>query len=132
MKQAGLSIQAISELTGYDRKTVSKHRLKPETVPSYGPRAAQPSKLDAHKAYLEDRLKDGVWNTQVLLREIFEGLDAAVASGRDGHRSTPIRDTAGQTRAGGLATSGLSGSRRGAKPNMGLHDHVGLQPADVR
>jgi transposase len=65
-----LSIQALSELTGYDRKTVRKHLLKPETVPSYGPRAARPSKLDAHKRYLEDRLKAGVWNAQVLLREI--------------------------------------------------------------
>jgi hypothetical protein len=44
MKRAGLSIQAISELTGYDRKTVRKHLLEPEPVPSYGPRAAQPSK----------------------------------------------------------------------------------------
>ena len=33
MKRAGLRIQAISELTGYDRKTVRKHLLKPETVP---------------------------------------------------------------------------------------------------
>jgi transposase len=70
MKRAGLSIQAISELTGYDRKTVRKHLLKPETVPSYGPRAVRPSKLAAHKPYLEDRLKAGVWNAQVLLREI--------------------------------------------------------------
>jgi transposase len=70
MKQAGLSIQAISELTGCDRKTVRKHLLKPEAVPSYGPRAARPSKLDAHKPYLADRLKAGVWNAQVLLREI--------------------------------------------------------------
>ena len=60
MKRAGLSIQAISELTGYDRKTVRKHLLEQETVPSYGPRAARPSKLDTHKPYLEDRLKAGV------------------------------------------------------------------------
>ena len=38
MKRAGLSIQAISELTGYDRKTVRKHLLEPQPVPSYGPR----------------------------------------------------------------------------------------------
>ena len=70
MKRQGLSTQAISELTGHDRKTVRKYLLKPEAVPSYGPRAAQQSKLDAHKPYLADRLKAGVWNAQVLLREL--------------------------------------------------------------
>jgi len=39
MKREGLSTQAISKLTGYDRKTVRKYLLKPETVPRYGPRA---------------------------------------------------------------------------------------------
>ena len=70
MKREGLSTQAISKLTGYDRKTVRKYLLKPETVPRYGPRAARPSKLDAHKPYLQDRMKAGVWNAQVLLREL--------------------------------------------------------------
>jgi transposase len=56
MKREGLSTQAISKLTGYDRKTVRKYLLKPETVPRYGPRSAQPSKLDAHKPYLQDRI----------------------------------------------------------------------------
>ena len=32
MKREGLSTQAISELTGYDRKTVRKYLLKPETA----------------------------------------------------------------------------------------------------
>ena len=67
MKREGLSTQAISELTGYDRKTVRKYLLKPEAVPNYGPRAVLPSKLDSHKPYLEDRLKAGVWNAQLLL-----------------------------------------------------------------
>ena len=70
MKREGLSTQAISKLTGYDRKTVRKYLVKPETVPRYGPRLKRPSKLDPHKAYLEDRLKAGVWNAHVLLREI--------------------------------------------------------------
>jgi transposase len=70
MKQMGLSVSAISELTGHDRKTVRKYLLTPEAVPAYGPRTTQPSKLDSHKPYLEDRLKAGVWNAQVLLREI--------------------------------------------------------------
>ena len=70
MRQMGLSVSAISELTGYDRKTVRKYLLDPEGVPGYGPRPPQPSKLDPHKPYLEDRLKAGVWNAQVLLREL--------------------------------------------------------------
>src|ERR1700730_3247063 len=70
MKREGLSTQAISELTGCDRKTVRKYLRKPEAVPRYGPRANAPSKLDGHKPYLEDRLKAGVWNAQVLLREL--------------------------------------------------------------
>jgi transposase len=70
MKQMGLSISAISEATGYDRKTVRRYLLEPEGVPSYSARAPAPSKLDPHKPYLQDRLTAGVWNAQVLLREI--------------------------------------------------------------
>ena len=72
MKQSGLSIVAISEATGYDRKTVRKYLLNPETAPAYRRRPPQLSKLEPFKAYLEDRLKAGVWNAQVLLREIRE------------------------------------------------------------
>lgn len=70
MKQMGLSVSAISEVTGYDRKTVRKYLLEPEGIPTYCPRVSQPSKLDPHKPYLQDRLTAGVWNAQVLLREI--------------------------------------------------------------
>jgi transposase len=70
MKQMGLSFLAISEVTGYDRKTVRKYLLEPEGLPSSGPRVLQPSKLDPHKPYLEGRLTAGVWNAQVLLREL--------------------------------------------------------------
>lgn len=66
----GLSIQAISELTGYDRKTVRKYLLDPEVAPEYGPRATADSKLDHFKPFLTGRLKDGVWNGKVLLREL--------------------------------------------------------------
>jgi transposase len=72
MKREGLSIQAISALTGYDRKTVRKYLLYPEAVPRYPERPAAASRLDPQRAYLEDRLKAGVWNAQVLLREIRE------------------------------------------------------------
>jgi len=70
LKRQGLSIRAISRLTGYDRKTVRKYLLQPEGTPAYGPRPATLSKLDAFKPYVEQRLKAGVWNAQVLLREL--------------------------------------------------------------
>jgi transposase len=70
LKRQGLSIQAISALTGFDRKTVRKYLLKPDGTPSYGPRPKKPGKLDAFKPYLEDRLKAGVWNARVLIREL--------------------------------------------------------------
>jgi transposase len=72
MKQMGLSVSDISEVTGYDRKTVRKYLLEPEGVPRYGPRTARPSRLDPYKPYLEDRMQAGVWNAQVLLRELRE------------------------------------------------------------
>jgi transposase len=38
----------------------------------YGPRVAAPSKLEPHKGYLKWRLRAGVWNAAVLLRELRE------------------------------------------------------------
>ena len=72
LKRQGLSIQAISALTGLDRKTIRKYLIAPEAAPVYGPRPAQVSMLDSHKPYLERRLQAGVWNARVLLREIRE------------------------------------------------------------
>lgn len=66
----GTELLAISEVTGDDRKTVRKYLLEPEAVPIYGRRAAQPSKLDPHEAFLQERLRTGVWNAQMLLREV--------------------------------------------------------------
>lgn len=97
MKREGLSVRAISRLTGYDRKTVRKYLLEPETAPRYGPRDKTPSKLDAHKPYLEDRLKAGVWNAQVLLRELR-------ARGYPGGY-TILKDWLQPQRAAGLATA---------------------------
>ena len=70
LKREGLSVQAISGLTGMDRKTVRKYLLSPEGVPVYGPRDPKASKLDPFKPYLEPRLLAGVWNAQVLYREL--------------------------------------------------------------
>ena len=71
LKRQGLSIQAISRLTGYDRKTIRKY-LATGGQPRYGPRPKRPSRLDQFTDYLEERLKAGVWNAQVLLRELRE------------------------------------------------------------
>ena len=72
LKRQGLSIRAISRLTGYDRKTISRYLLQPGGVPVYGPRAKQAGKLDPFQPYLEERMKAGVWNARVLLRELRE------------------------------------------------------------
>lgn len=70
LRRQGLSIQAISAVTGFDRKTVRKYLLTPEEIPVYGPRPPLPSKLDQFKPYLEERLQAGVWNAVVRLREL--------------------------------------------------------------
>ncbi len=49
LKRQGLSIKAISKLTGWDRKTIRKYLIKPKAAPVYGPREPRPSKLDAFK-----------------------------------------------------------------------------------
>jgi transposase len=71
LKRSGMSIVAISNLTGYDRKTIRKYLLKP-VQPLYPTRPAATSKLEPFKPYLAERLKAGVWNAQVLLRELRE------------------------------------------------------------
>ncbi len=72
LKREGLSIRAISRLTGYDRKTIGKYLLKPAGRPVYGQRPAAISKLELFKPYLKERLQAGVWNPRVLLRELRE------------------------------------------------------------
>ena len=72
MRPEGLSSQVISELTGYDRKTARQYLLQPEGTPVYGPRQRPPSLPDPFKPFLAGRLAAGVWNAQVLLRELRE------------------------------------------------------------
>lgn len=72
LKRQGLSVRAISRLTGYDRKTINRYLAEPSSRPVYGPRVAAPSKLESHKWYLKERLRAGVWNAAVLLRELRE------------------------------------------------------------
>jgi transposase len=70
LKRQGLSVRAISELTGYDRKTIRRYLVGASGTPVYGPRPAAASKLDPFKDYLKERMQAGVWNAQVLLREL--------------------------------------------------------------
>ena len=68
LKREGLSLHAISELTGMDRKTIRKYLLHPAGRPVYSPRTTPDGKLEPFKTYLRDRLLSGVWNARVLLR----------------------------------------------------------------
>ena len=70
MKRQGLSLQAMSTITGFDRKTIRKYLKEAGGRPEYGPRPAAASKLDPFKPMLAERLKAGVWNAAVLLREL--------------------------------------------------------------
>jgi transposase len=70
LKRDGMSVLAISNLTGYDRKTIRKYLAEPTAVPIYESRPASPSILDEFKPYLNERLNVGVWNAKVLLREL--------------------------------------------------------------
>lgn len=114
LKRQGLSIQAISKLTGFDRKTIRKYLLKPDRLPVYGPRPARLSKLDAFKPYLEERLKAGVWNAQVLLRELrargyaggYKILKEWLHPQRASAQSVAVRRFETPPGAGGLGTSG--------------------------
>ncbi|MBT7298225.1 MAG: IS21 family transposase [Victivallales bacterium] len=70
LRRQGLSLRAISRVLGCSRHTVRKYLSSPTSVPQYGPRPKRPSKLDPFKAYIDTRLEAGVWNAQVLLREL--------------------------------------------------------------
>ena len=72
LKRQGLSIRAISRLTGYDRTTITKYLSAPAGRPVYGPRIPVQSKLEPFKSYLKERLRAGVWNARVLMRELRE------------------------------------------------------------
>ena len=117
LKRQGLSIRAISRLTGYCRKSFSKYLNRLEGSSVYGPRPPQASKLDSFKPYLEERMCSGVWNARVLLRElrqhsyagsytILTGLVAATAEvGMCGGGAT-LRNTTRQAGPGGLGSPG--------------------------
>lgn len=57
LKQEGLSITAIAERTGLDRKTVRKYLDRGLDPPVYGPRQPRVSILEPYKDYIRLRLK---------------------------------------------------------------------------
>ncbi len=60
MRREGLSVTAIAEVTGFDRKTVRKYLAHPDREPRYKPRPGRPTLLDAYKTYIDERLVSGV------------------------------------------------------------------------
>ena len=60
MRRQGLSVTAIAEVTGFDRKTVRKYLSHPELEPRYKPRPGRPTLLDPLKSYIEERFAAGV------------------------------------------------------------------------
>lgn len=132
LKREGLSIQAISAITDFDRKTM----LQSDAIPAYGPRAPAASKLDAFKPYLEERLKAGVWNAAVLLRELKERNDSGsdtilkdwLQAQRPAAQVVAVRrfETPPPAGAGGLGTLGEPRAGRHRAAALELHVHAGL------
>ncbi len=52
----GLSVSAIAERTGLDRKTVRKYIARGVEPPQYGPRQPRPRIMDPYEAYVRERL----------------------------------------------------------------------------
>lgn len=67
-RKNGMSIADIALETGYCQKTIGKW-LKHDGPPRYS-RAKRPSKLDPYTEYIMKRMADGVFNCEVLFREI--------------------------------------------------------------
>ena len=92
LKRQGLTVTQISAVTGFSRPTVRRYLRNPAT-PVYGPRVARPSKLDPFKPFIEERLQAGVWNAEVLLREIRQrGYDGGITVLRE--HVGPLRQSA--------------------------------------
>ena len=73
LHREGLTISAIAERTGKDRKTVRKYIRRGVSVPSYKPRAARARVMDAYAKYVSERIKAFPELTASrLLREIRE------------------------------------------------------------
>ena len=69
LTRQGLSITDIAQRLGCDRKTVRKYLMHPDQ-PRYTARAPRARKLDRFKSYVQQRLESGVYNCEVLYREL--------------------------------------------------------------
>lgn len=85
LHRQGCSIRSISRQLGISRNTVRRYLRDIAKSPQYGPRAARPSKLDAFKPYLRERIEAAKpqWiPATVLFREIqtqgYEGKEGIV------------------------------------------------------
>ena len=56
LHKEGLSVSAIAERTGLDRKTIGKYIARGVEPPQYGPRAPRPRIMDPYEAYVRERL----------------------------------------------------------------------------
>ena len=83
LRRQGKSIRSIAKELSISRETVRKYLRSPGLEPVYGPRAPRPSKLDPHKTYIRQRLRDAAPRrlpATVLLREIRErGYDCGIS-----------------------------------------------------
>lgn len=71
LHRQGLSVSAIAERTGHDRKTVRKYIREGLVAPKYKPRHPRPTVIEAYEAYLRERVT--AWpelTGERLLREI--------------------------------------------------------------
>ena len=57
LHRQGRSIRSIAHELGVSRQTVRKYLREPDKAPVYGPRSSRPSKLDAFKPYLLERIR---------------------------------------------------------------------------
>ena len=56
LHKEGLSVSAIAERTGLDRKTIRKYIARGVEPPQYGPRAPRPRIMAPYEAYVRERL----------------------------------------------------------------------------
>ena len=125
-----------------DRKTIRKYLLMPAGRPVYGPRPAPASKLEPFKPYLKERLQAGVWNAQVLLRELrgrnYSGGYTILTDWLRPQRESSIVSVAVRRfethQASRHRWTGATWDRSaedGEEANVvGLHHHAGVQPPD--
>ena len=83
LHRQGLTVSAIAERTGIDRKTVRKYIARGLEAPSYGPRAPRKTRLEPYEDYLRERVQAFPSLTgRRLLRELrergYEGCYSAI------------------------------------------------------